>query len=241
MRITPILCALSLLFVASTPASARNSFALLAISWQSAFCEQRSDRPECATQTPTRYDATHFSLHGLWPGPRNRSYCNIAKSFVEIDKKGRWGKLPDLRLDPALRSRLNQVMPGTRSFLQRHEWIKHGSCHESGSTNGYFSDALRLMNELNNSPVQELFANNLGKFVSTAKIRQAFDQAYGTGAGERVKFKCIQDGKRQLIREITIGLYGKFNKKTSIKQLIAQARPTSIGCKGGIIDPTGLQ
>ena len=226
-----------------TPLSAvaKNSFAILAMSWQPAFCEQRSDRPECATQTPTRYDATHFSLHGLWPGPRSRSYCNVSSALIQLDKSGRWGSLPNLRLDAALASRLNQIMPGTRSFLQRHEWVKHGSCHEQGSTNGYYNDSLRLMAEINASYVQRLFAENLTKTLDAERIRAAFDQAFGKGAGKRVKVKCKRDGARTLISEITIGLFGEFNEATSISRLILAANPTSPGCKGGIVDGAGLQ
>ncbi len=223
------------------PAAAKNTFAILAVSWQPAFCEQRPDRPECASQTRTRYDASHFSLHGLWPGPRSNVYCNINAKGIETDKKGRWGKLPDLRLNAALRSRLNQVMPGTRSFLHRHEWVKHGSCHENGSTNGYFEDSLRLMNALNESAVQELFASNIGKTLTSSTIRAAFDESFGKGAGERIRIKCKRDGKRQLIQEITIGLYGEYNQQNSFAKLLLAARPTKPGCVSGIVDPAGFQ
>ena len=220
---------------------AENSFALLAISWQPAFCEQRSDRPECASQRQTRYDATHFSLHGLWPGPRKRSYCNIPSSLIELDKKGRWGRLPDLKLNGSLKSRLDQVMPGTRSFLQRHEWVKHGSCHENGSANGYYEDSLRLINEINISPVRQLFADHVGKNLDTKNIQEAFDRAFGKGAGERIKIKCRRDGTRSLISEITIGLFGEFDETANISSLMIAANPTSQGCKGGIVDAVGLQ
>ncbi len=220
---------------------AKSSFAILAISWQPAFCEFRHDRPECASQTSTRYDATHFSLHGLWPGPRSRSYCGITGSLVKLDKSGRWGKLPDLQLDPGLMSRLSQVMPGTKSFLQRHEWVKHGSCHENGSTNGYYSDSLRLINALNNSTVRQLFSDNPGKFLNSRKIRLAFDEAFGKDAGRRIRIKCKRDGARLLISELTIGLYGEFDENTSLAQLILAANPTNPGCEGGIVDEAGLQ
>lgn len=222
-------------------AIANKSFAILAASWQPAFCEYRPDRPECASQTGTRYDATHFSLHGLWQGSRNNTYCNINAAGIAMDKSGRWGKLPDLRLDASLKSRLNQIMPGTRSFLHRHEWVKHGSCHEGGSTNGYFEDSLRLMNALNASPVRELFADNIGKNLKTKTIQAAFDRAFGEGAGQRIKVKCRRDGKRQLIRQITIGMYGVFDEQHSLAQLILAAKPTNPGCKGGIVDAAGFQ
>jgi len=220
---------------------ARDSFAILALSWQPAFCEYRHNRPECASQTATRYDATHFSLHGLWPGSRNRSYCGIPSPTVKLDKSGRWGQLPQLQLNAGLMSRLRQIMPGTRSFLQRHEWVKHGSCHENGSTNGYFSDSLRLVNELNRSEVRNLFADNLGKFLKTESVQAAFDKAFGTGAGKRIRLKCRKDGSRLLIAELTIGLYGEFDEEHSLSDLILSANPTAGGCKGGIVDRAGLQ
>ena len=230
-----------ILYLPASPSSAKNSFAVLAASWQPAFCEQRSDRPECATQTSTRYDASNFALHGLWPGPRSRVYCDIPAPLMAIDKSGRWGKLPDLRLPPRLLSRLNQIMPGTKSFLQRHEWVKHGSCHENGSAEGYFADSLRLMNQLNESSVRQLFADNIGKYVGTETIRATFVKSFGRDAGERVKVSCKRDGRRLIISEITIGLYGEFDENASMARLIGAARPTGPGCKGGIVDPAGLQ
>ena len=93
-KITTLLMAMVLMILSGQISLAKESFALLAVSWQPAFCEQRPKKPECASQTANRYDATHFSLHGLWPGPRSNSYCNIAKFIVDTDKKGRWGNYP---------------------------------------------------------------------------------------------------------------------------------------------------
>jgi len=44
---------------------------LLALTWQPSFCENKPNRKECRTQTTNRYDAKHWSLHGLWPQPLN--------------------------------------------------------------------------------------------------------------------------------------------------------------------------
>ena len=140
-----------------------------------------------------------------------------------------------------MRSRLNQIMPGTRSFLQRHEWVKHGSCHENGSANGYYADSLRLMKALNASQVSRLFAANIGKELHSTMIKSAFDSAFGKGAGERIRIKCKRDGKRLLIQEITIGLFGEFDEATSLSQLIQRAKPTNTGCKSGIVDAAGFQ
>ncbi len=216
-------------------------FALLAVSWQPAFCEGRPDRPECATQTAGRHDADHFSLHGLWPQPRDNRYCGVPARLVDTDKAGRWGSLPDLQLSGELRSRLDQTMPGTRSFLHRHEWLKHGTCHEDGSVRGYFEDSLRLMDELNASPVRDLFATHIGKELTASQIRAAFDRAFGPGAGERVRVHCDDDGGRRLIDELTIGMAGVIDDRADLGALMAAARPTRPGCRAGVIDPVGLQ
>ena len=68
------------------------------------------------------------------------------------------------------------------------------------------------MNELNASPVRQLFADHLGKNLNTGDIVNAFDRAFGKGAGKRIKVQCKRDGKRRLITQITIGLYGEFNE-----------------------------
>ena len=235
------LCVFIGLSAFASDAGAQRAFALLAASWQPAFCEARPDRPECATQTAGRHDASHFSLHGLWPQPRANRYCGVPARLVATDKAGRWGSLPDLQLPGELRSRLDQTMPGTRSFLHRHEGLKHGTCHEDGSARGYFEDSLRLMDELNASPVRDLFAAHIGEELTASQIRAAFDHAFGPGAGERVRIHCHDDGDRRLIDEITIGLLGVIGAQIDLATLMAAARPTRPGCAGGVIDPAGLQ
>jgi ribonuclease T2 len=59
----------------ASSASGRTEY-ILAVSWQPGFCETHPNRKECAGQTSERYDATHFSLHGLWP--MRKSYCGVA-------------------------------------------------------------------------------------------------------------------------------------------------------------------
>ena len=40
---------------------------VLAISWQPSFCQGNQYKKECKSQTEDRFDATNFTLHGLWP------------------------------------------------------------------------------------------------------------------------------------------------------------------------------
>jgi ribonuclease T2 len=213
---------------------------ILSLSWEPAFCENHGTKAECAGETATSVDATRLSLHGLWPEPFNNQYCGVDAHLVDSDKHGDWKSLPAVDLSPAVAGRLAVAMPGTRSLLERHEWLRHGTCYGADPST-YFGDALTLLDAVNASPVQALFAANVGKEVSAADIRQAFDKGFGPGVGARVKIACTRDGDRRLISEITIGLVGKPGNGRSLKDLVAASRPTSAGCPAGIVDPVNAQ
>lgn len=213
---------------------------VLAASWQPGFCETKPDKAECRTQSADRFDASHFVLHGLWPQPRSRSYCDVGKAAIADDKAGRWAQLPEVTLEAATAAELRKVMPGTQSNLDRHEWIKHGTCY-ARSMEEYFADALSAMRALNASPVQALFARNIGRHLSFDDIRAAFDEGFGAGAGDRVRMQCVRDGGRLIISELTIGLSGDITPEMPLAKLIAAAAPTKTECPGGIVDAVGLQ
>jgi len=223
-----------------TPDEKYQGAMVLAISWQPAFCERASRKRECKTQRPGRYDTNHFSLHGLWPQPGRNIYCGVSSTAVKTDKDRRWHELEPLNLNEGLRDKLRRVMPGVLSHLDRHEWIKHGTCY-ANSPGIYFSDSLELMDQINSSAVRTLFAANIGRRVDGRAIRDAFDRAFGKGAGERVRLSCKRDGRREIITEITLGLKGKITAEPNLNALIAASPQTRPGCPGGIIDPVGLQ
>jgi ribonuclease T2 len=213
---------------------------VLAASWQPGFCETKPDKTECQSQTPGRFDASHFALHGLWPQPRSQSYCKADPADIEDDKAGRWGDLPEVTLQGATRQELDKVMPGTQSQLERHEWVKHGTCY-GVPMDEYFADALGVMRALNGSAVQQLFASHIGQFLSFDEIRKAFDQSFGSGAGLRVRMQCARDNGRLIISELTIGLNGDITPQSSLADLIAAAAPTKTECPGGIVDAVDAQ
>ena len=124
---------------------------ILAVSWQPGFCETRPKRKECAGQTAERYDATHFSLHGLWP--MKKSYCGVAADIRARDKKGDWLELPQLAMAEETAAKLLIAMPGTQSGLDRHQWLRSGTC-QGGTAQDYFAVQLRLLDELNGSAVR---------------------------------------------------------------------------------------
>ncbi|MCI5221320.1 MAG: ribonuclease T [Candidatus Electrothrix sp. AR4] len=213
---------------------------LLSVSWQSAFCESRPNQSECKSQTNTRFDASHFVLHGLWPQPDGNFYCGVSFEDKNMAKIKKWCDLPELNIDKRLRFRLDQQMPGTQSCLDRYEWIKHGTCYNGKPEQIYFTDALALLEQLNASAVQKLFAEHIGRKLTVEAIRNAFALSFGAGAGERVKLSCKKDGQRNLIVEMRLALKGNL-RGTKMADVLKAAEKSSSGCREGIVDPAGLQ
>ncbi len=154
----------------------------------------------------------------------------------------RWSEWPAPELDADTAERLAVAMPGTASFLERHEWIKHGTCF-FGDRNGdeYYDDSLLVLEAINASKVGELLASHVGAELETSDLRAAFDDAFGAGAGERVQVQCTGDQGRVLIQELKIALSGEITEDADVGELIRAASPQSGGCQRGFIDPAGLQ
>jgi ribonuclease T2 len=224
----------------SAQESGRTRF-ILAASWQPAFCQTNQKKAECASQSGERYDATNFSLHGLWP--MRQDYCGVPADQKTADKDGQWTSLPAVTLSTETKSALDKAMPGTQSALERHEWIKHGTCTKM-SADDYFATAIYLMGDLNASAVRDLFAANVGKTLKSDAIKAAFDKSFGAGASDRVKMSCRRVGNKRVISELTIGLsqdaVSAQAKEKGLGGLIQGAGQTSFGCDEGIVDAAGF-
>jgi ribonuclease T2 len=200
-KLTFVAMALSAL-TCFTAQAANKSYAL-AISWQPAFCETKPNKLECQTSTPNRFDATHFTLHGLWP--ETGTYCGVSRADKSNDASNRWDKLPAVNLTSATRGDLNMKMPGTASYLERHEWIKHGTCSGEAQEN-YFADALSLLNGVNASNLQTLISSNIGKTVTVNDLYAAVVQDYGSVADTSIEFVCSPVNSKQYLSEIRFHL-----------------------------------
>lgn len=221
--------------------SATPPFYILALNWQPAFCEMNAGKPECRSQTKLSFDAGNFVLHGLWPQSQRLRYCNVPDKLRQASAEGRWRELPALPLSVETAAELDRVMPGRRSFLDRHEFVKHGTCHAVPDAEIYFRDSLRLLRSINASPVRELMNDSIGNWVSARQIRDSFDRAFGPGAGDRVRVVCRHDGGRRLISEITIGLRGDIPGGERLEDMLQAAPSVRPGCPGGVVDAVGLQ
>ena len=240
-----VFVAFGVTFAGSVSHAASTKDFVLAVSWQPAFCETHRDKLECLTQTPQRFDATALALHGLWPQPKGATYCNVEPKTKAKDKAGDWDKLPASTLSASNWAMLQKIMPGTQSYLNRHEWIKHGSCSGMSQTR-YFRSSAKLLALVNRSAVAKLLKSRVGKLVMRKDIVAAFDKAFGPGAGKRIVFKCRKVGARWLLTEMRLHLSGSLGQSLSGKadmgRLLLAASPVSPGrreCGVMTIDPVG--
>ena len=211
-------------------AFARPREMLLALSWHNAFCETHRSRRECGRQWGSRNSDNRFVLHGLWPQPRDSLYCNVPQKLKQYDKTGQWNRLPKLDLSDETRKKLLKVMPGSRSNLHRHEWIKHGSC--SGmEPDSYYREAVGLTEQVNYSRLSRFFESNVGKVVTLGQIRFKVDESFGKGSGKRVEMRC----KKGLITE----LWFRLGSGSSLSDMLKNGKTARSRCRKGRIDRAG--
>ena len=216
---------------------------LLALSWQPAFCELKPGKTECeqlnAGELPVT--ETQLSLHGLWPQPEGKEYCGVPAGLVALDRASRWAELPEVAVDAETRELLAVAMPGTASFLERHEWLKHGTCFlDAGGADGYFDDTLRVVEAINASPVAALLAAQVGGELATSRpaggVRCGLRRrGGGAGAGalrRRPRPDADPGGERQPRRGDRAGDAGRG--------LMRAAEPLA-RLPAGVVDPAGLQ
>ena len=202
---------------------------LLILSWHNSFCETHSHRKEC--RPLFNYGTNHLVLHGLWPQPPSRVYCGIPPELIAKDKAHRWRALPVPPLPPSLHKELLRVMPGTLSGLERHEWIKHGSCYDSDPVR-YFSDAVALTESVDRSMVGEYLRANVGGKIRLADLRKIFEKSFGKRMGNRLIMEC----RRGLLSELRISLHGKGS---DLRKLLPPAKALKGGCREAIVDGPG--
>ena len=214
----------------------KSSKNLLALSWHNAFCETHRYKKECKKSlfsfTKDKYKEKHFVLHGLWPQPKNNTYCDVESKILNLDKHKQWHRLPSLDLSDEVKKDLQNIMPGFASNLHKHEWIKHGTCYGTNA-NKYYEDAIGLVLQMNDSKVGNFFRQNIGKRVTLQQIRAVFNRSFGVGTGKRVVLKC----KNGLVTELWLHLGAGSD---DLATLLKQGTQTRSRCQGGLIDKAGF-
>ncbi len=210
---------------------------LLALSWHNAFCETHRYKKECkrglGSLLKRKASDTQFVLHGLWPQPRSNVYCLKDKSLINADKNKRWRSMPAIGLDNSTKEALSKVMPGFASQLHKHEWVKHGTCYGKDA-NGYYGDAVSLINQVNNSALGKFFSQNIGKKITLKQVRMVADRAFGGGAGNRIELQC----RKGLVTELWLHL---GSGETDLSALLAKGKKVRGRCKSGRVDKAGFR
>jgi ribonuclease T2 len=192
----------------------------LALSWQPAFCETNGRKPECASQTSSRYDATNFVLHGLWPNRHDDptydfAYCEQSDSIIERDNRD-WCELPPLSLSDTIASDLQVFMPGSVSCLQNHEWYKHGTC-AGMSDDAYFALSNALVQQFSQTAFTQYVADHIGEEVSRRDLLNVFEDEFGTD--EYLSLRCTDIDGVSTLSEIRLPLKQDLNDVSNFSDI----------------------
>jgi ribonuclease T2 len=200
---TTALAILGLCATAATQAATENY--VFSVSWEPAFCETHASKPECQAETSSSFAANNFSLHGLWPQPESKQYCGVSSTYINDDKNGQWNLLPAVVLNSSTETLLQTDMPGTMSYLERHEWIKHGTCSGYSQQN-YFAPALSMLGGVNGGNLAAEVRSDIGYEVPLSYLKSAARQDYGSMADSAIEYLCTSISGYQYLTEIRFHL-----------------------------------
>lgn len=218
---------------------------VLALSWQPAFCETRSQKPECRSQDNGRFDATNFVLHGLWPNQKNDpshsfAYCEQSSAIINTDKDGDWCDLPNLPLSATVENDLKIYMPGAESCLDHHEWYKHGTC-AGMSADAYFALSNGLVASFAQTDFNQYVASQIGSEVSRSDLLNRFEDEFGSGHDDYLSLRCNEVDGISMLSEIRLALNKDLAELDDFSTLFPSERvPAQGSCpKLFVIDPVG--
>ena len=209
---------------------------LLAVSWQPAFCKNHQNKPECKVRDDNAYQATHLTLHGLWPNKLRTcgTRYGFCGSLCKKPRKKGMCNYPEVPLSADVRQDLAEVMPSVTagSCLERHEWWKHGPC-SGWNADDYYTISARLVREFNDAGVSNFLASHIGKQVSESNFFQVVNHHFGDGTDKTLDLACSRGGD---LTEIRITLPKDIGKKTPLSNLISQSTQSATGpssnCRG---------
>jgi ribonuclease T2 len=182
---------------------------ILALTWQPAFCQYHPGLPECPGEGVTdEPDAPHLTLHGLWPSDTDNSglsYCGVGVDLRALDERRQWCEIPEPAISVTARESVDAIMPGARSCLDRHQWLKHGTC--SGlDQDAYFRLASRFAGDIARTAVGRSIDDAAGGVIEAKRVRAAFEDRFGAGSARALSLRCRKDGGRSYLSALWIRL-----------------------------------
>ncbi|MBL8573876.1 MAG: hypothetical protein JNM13_09385 [Hyphomicrobiaceae bacterium] len=231
-----------LLLTACEPAPDFDHY-VLALSWQPAFCETHANKPECRALDAADFAASNLVLHGLWPNDalaEEPAYCGVAASERATDESGQWCELPPPGADREIESALQDLMPGAASCLDRHEWLKHGTC--SGlDADAYFAASARLTEGFQATRLAGVLRHSVGREIPLIRLVEAFRLDFGAEAGAALTITCRRSGGRAYLAEIRVALRrDAVDRALAADSLYLAGDPPRGGCpRNVVIDRAG--
>jgi ribonuclease T2 len=193
---------------------------LLALSSQSGFCETygfEAGKPECRKLSKSSYQASHLTLHGLWP---NQDVCGQRYGYCGVKPQSNHCGYAPVTLTPKVTERLKTLMPSFNfgSCLERHEWNKHGSC-QALSADDYFTLAMGLVSEVDKSAFGKYLTAHKGETVKLSTLRDLITESFGAKNAGKVYLGC----KNNILVDIFIQLPALIPFNESLVTLITSA------------------
>jgi ribonuclease T2 len=210
----------------------------LALSWQPAFCELSARKPECRAQSADRWDAQHLALHGLWPNvdrdgngriDGEDNYC-LPEPQRKVAIRSDWRDLAKVALPSALREDLDRVMPGAVSQLERHQWVKHGTCSGLDQTS-YFQVAIARTDDLAASGFSKFVSASIDREIARRDLLASFEADFGRGSAKALRLICDRKDGVVLLSEIRLLLRTEsLNQKLGRTSLAIPAKAPGGSC-----------
>lgn len=198
---------------------------ILAVSHQPGFCQTygyEAGKLECIYLNAHSYQANHLTLHGLWP---NQDLCGQHYGFCgSIKPKAHHCDYAPLPLTPIVAQDLKKIMPSYfyGSCLERHEWNKHGSC-QILSPDEYFSLAMRLVQEVDQSAFGHYLTEHKGTVVPLSTLRSVIVHSFGKNNAGKIYLGC----KNGVLVDIYIKLPALIPIYEPLNSLLATAPVSS--------------
>lgn len=219
---------------------------MLAISWQPAWCEVPGD--ECQRALPECMRPYHggeaLTLHGLWP--QWGGYCDVPDSVIKnFCGNGRCAiARPDMSAETE--KFLASIMPSSASRLDRHEWLKHGTC-SAMTPDAYFRKAGDLVEAFRATHLGRLLADRVGQTVSRQEICDTFAKDVGKEGIGALEVSSKRHADKFYLTEIQIGLKAETGTALSLAPgtMLPKGENTCVTDKtrnhSYFIDPSGYQ
>lgn len=193
---------------------------VLALSSQPGFCQTygyEAGKPECLKLSKNSYQASHLTLHGLWP---NQDSCGQHYGFCGVSPRSNHCDYSPLTFSTDVGTNLKKFMPSYNygSCLERHEWNKHGSCQVL-SNNDYFSLAMRLTKEMDDTGFGAFLTAHKGDTVKLGSLRDLISKDLGTKNAGKVYLGC----KNGLLVDVFIVLPALIPFNESLVSLVNKA------------------